>query len=246
MPVTFVCALIGALSISGVPPLNGFMSKWMIYQGIVDLSGSSPYWIIWLLAAMFGSALTLASFVKIIHAVFLGQGQGKPLKESSWIMLLPMIVLSALCVIFGVFAFSIPIPFFISKVVLGIQFSGFWDPTLATILILVSLLLGMILYFLMGKARTIVSKPAYIGGELLDVKEVRVSGINFYNTIVEIFPLPGIYRLAEKRVFDIYEIGKNASFWLSGLLSSLHDGILGTYLSWFLFGAAVLLIILVR
>ena len=105
MPFTFACALIGALSISGVPPLNGFVSKWMIYQGIVGLSGSSPYWIIWLLAAMFGSALTLASFVKIIHAVFLGQGQGKPLKESSWIMLLPMAVLAALCVIFGILPF---------------------------------------------------------------------------------------------------------------------------------------------
>jgi len=248
MPVTFACALIGALSISGVPPLNGFMSKWMIYQGIVDLSGSSPYWIIWLLAAMFGSALTLASFVKIIHAVFLGQGSADMLKtkESSWLMWLPMAVLASLCVIFGIFAYSIPIPFFISKVIYGIQYSGFWNPVLAMIMLLVSLLLGIIFYFATGKAGTIVSKPAYIGGELLDVKEVRVSGINFYNTIVEIFPLPGIYRLAEKKVFDIYEIGKKASFWLSGLLSSLHDGRLGTYIAWLLFGAAVLFLILVR
>ena len=36
MPVTFFASLIFAMSISGVPPFNGFASKWMIYQGIID------------------------------------------------------------------------------------------------------------------------------------------------------------------------------------------------------------------
>jgi formate hydrogenlyase subunit 3/multisubunit Na+/H+ antiporter MnhD subunit len=36
MPVTFAAAIIFAMSISGVPPFNGFASKWMIYQGIID------------------------------------------------------------------------------------------------------------------------------------------------------------------------------------------------------------------
>ena len=47
------------------------MSKWMVYQGLVE-AGTDRYWI-FLVAAMFGSALTLASFVKIAHAVFLGE-----------------------------------------------------------------------------------------------------------------------------------------------------------------------------
>ena len=36
MPVTFAASLIFAVSISGVPPFNGFASKWMIYQGIIE------------------------------------------------------------------------------------------------------------------------------------------------------------------------------------------------------------------
>jgi formate hydrogenlyase subunit 3/multisubunit Na+/H+ antiporter MnhD subunit len=36
MPVTFLSSLIFAMSISGIPPFNGFASKWMIYQGIID------------------------------------------------------------------------------------------------------------------------------------------------------------------------------------------------------------------
>ena len=59
MPWTFVTCLIAALAISGIPPLNGFASKWMIYQGIIDWGGM--LFPLFLLAAMFGSALTLAS-----------------------------------------------------------------------------------------------------------------------------------------------------------------------------------------
>jgi formate hydrogenlyase subunit 3/multisubunit Na+/H+ antiporter MnhD subunit len=41
MPVTFIVSLIFAMSISGMPPLNGFASKWMIYQGIIDFGSGS-------------------------------------------------------------------------------------------------------------------------------------------------------------------------------------------------------------
>jgi len=68
MPLTFIAALIGALSISGVPPFNGFFSKWMVYQGVlVSASQQGRIWQIVLnvcfVLAIFGSALTLASFI---------------------------------------------------------------------------------------------------------------------------------------------------------------------------------------
>ena len=49
MPVTFACFLIASLSISGVPPFNGFVSKWMVYQGIIESAGArNPFWVVWL------------------------------------------------------------------------------------------------------------------------------------------------------------------------------------------------------
>ncbi|MDH7599766.1 MAG: proton-conducting transporter membrane subunit [Sedimentisphaerales bacterium] len=39
MPLTFAACILAALAISGIPPLNGFASKWMIYQGIVQMGG---------------------------------------------------------------------------------------------------------------------------------------------------------------------------------------------------------------
>jgi formate hydrogenlyase subunit 3/multisubunit Na+/H+ antiporter MnhD subunit len=71
MPVTLFVCIVASMSISGIPPLNGFASKWMIYQGIIESGRSGGFlWVVWLTAAMLGSALTLASFMKLLHAAF--------------------------------------------------------------------------------------------------------------------------------------------------------------------------------
>ncbi|MFQ5836216.1 MAG: proton-conducting transporter membrane subunit, partial [bacterium] len=123
MPVTFLTTLVAGLSISGVPPFNGFFSKWMVYQGIVELGKlgrAGNLWILWLLAAMFGSALTLASFMKLIHATFLGTSSNSSPedvssspKEVGLSMSIPMVILASSCVIFGIFAYHLPLRLFI-------------------------------------------------------------------------------------------------------------------------------------
>ncbi|MFA6430960.1 MAG: proton-conducting transporter membrane subunit, partial [Candidatus Margulisiibacteriota bacterium] len=141
MPITFAAFLIAALSISGIPPLNGFVSKWMIYQSLIDTSRINPYWILWLAAALFGSALTLASFVKLIHAVFLGQKGSATEKASevSWQMAVPVAALASLCLIFGIFAYTLPIKQFIIPSIEEFYYSGIWQPALATGMILAGL-----------------------------------------------------------------------------------------------------------
>ncbi len=77
MPLTFLAAVIFSLSISGVPPLNGFASKWLIYQGIIDFGNgtgiANRLWMLWLALAVLGSALTLASFHEISGRCISGQ-----------------------------------------------------------------------------------------------------------------------------------------------------------------------------
>ena len=184
MPLTFGSAMIAALSISGIPPLNGFVSKWMIYQGIIELGKTSPFWIIWLLAAMFGSAFTLASSLKIMHAVFLGQWSESTARarEVSWWMWAPMVIMAALCVLFGIFAFALPLNAFILPSIAGVRYTGFYSPELAALLIIVGLLVGLLIYRL-GEVKKITEKPPYIGGELLDEKTIKVSGVDFFDTI---------------------------------------------------------------
>jgi NADH:ubiquinone oxidoreductase subunit 5 (subunit L)/multisubunit Na+/H+ antiporter MnhA subunit len=241
MPVTFLTFMTASLAISGIPPLNGFVSKWMVYQGIIETAKTGGrLWIIWLLSAMFGSALTLASFMKLIHAVFLGQPDKARAKgyagRTNWFMLIPQIALAILCVIFGIFAGSLPLRYLIFPCLkTEVIFTGVWDSAAAAMLLLGGIILGLLIYLLAGiKIR---STDTFVGGETAkDFPDMRVSGTQFYDTIKDIKFLRGVYILAEKKAFDIYEQAKNAVFAAGGFLRYLHNGVLPTYLVWTLLG----------
>jgi len=249
MPVTFITCLIAALSISGVPPFNGFVSKWMVYQGVIELGRAGDrLWIVWLVAAMFGSALTLASFMKLVHCVFLGSpslGTHQPAPkrhEVSIAMWMPMVVLAVLCVIFGVFAYRVPLKNFIFPAVSGISFLGFWSPGLATLLIIIGIFFGVIIYSI-GNIKGLRMDTAYVGGEIIP-QDGRVTGVDFYDTIKNLGTFRAIYMQAEKRLFDIYDWGTKFVFFFIRRLRQIHSGALPTYLSWSLLGMLVLFIIM--
>lgn len=253
MPITFVTCLIAALAISGVPPMNGFVSKWMVYQGLIEMGkGGDKLWIVWLVAAMFGSALTLASFMKLIHAAFLGQkSAGAATQQHSsevpWTMWLPMAILAGLCLIFGIFAFSIPLKHFILPSISGLStihyplFAGFWQPGLATLLIIIGLIIGGVIYLLGKQGKVREDNLPYVGGEILS-GENRVTGTDFYKTIEEINFFKFLYRKAEEKWFDIYEIKKKQTFFISDKLQKIHSGLLPVYLLWYLVGMAIIII----
>ncbi|MFH1201980.1 MAG: proton-conducting transporter membrane subunit [Candidatus Omnitrophota bacterium] len=246
MPITFLTTLVASLSISGVPPFNGFVSKWMIYQGLVELGKTGDkLWVVWLAAAMFGSALTLASFMKLLHAIFLGQSrpESKSINEVSWQMWLPTAVLAILCIIFGVFANQVPLKFFILPAVGQVTFTGIWSAGLATILIIIGLLLGIFIFNLKGLRPNIRQDAPFTGTDAIDAQS-RVSGTEFYNTIRELGLLGAIYKKAEGGFFDIYEQGKKITFSISGIFQYLHNGILPTYMVWYLLGMLGLFYIL--
>ena len=67
MPITFGIFLFSGLSLAGIPPLNGFTSKWVIFMAAFQ----SGHWLLGA-AAMIGSLLTLAAIMKFAHAAFMG------------------------------------------------------------------------------------------------------------------------------------------------------------------------------
>ena len=75
---------------------------------------------------------------------------------------------------------------------------------------------------------------------------MRISGTEFYRTIQEQRCLKGIYGLAQKKVFDIYEMGVKGTQKLYSVLRYFHNGILPTYLAWCLLGMLVLFYILLK
>jgi formate hydrogenlyase subunit 3/multisubunit Na+/H+ antiporter MnhD subunit len=252
MPISFLCCLVAALAISGIPPLNGFASKWMVYQGLIEMGkAGGRLWVLWLLAAMFGSALTLASFVKLLHAVFLGQRSESLLRRGNTIgevgpsMWVPMAVLAGLCLIFGVFAIGLPVRLLIAPAIgQPLDFLGLWHPAVATWLVLIGIAVGIVIYRLSVTSPSRESE-AFVGGEEI-VPEMTVSGVDFYQTIKEMGFFKGIYREAERKAFDIYDQGRDLVLHVTGLLRDLHGGLLPVYLGWCLAGILILFLVLMR
>ena len=260
MPFSFGACVIAALAISGVPPMNGFASKWLIYQACLDVP--SQWAPILVTAAVFGSALTLASFIKVIHGVFLGSPSSKMVKktvtESPVWMTAPMLVLAILCIVFGIFA-TVPLSRFIAPAMQNLGVEGLqeqlsageitalttlWNPVLATVLLLLALGIGVII-FAWGRGFNIRRTNTYIGGEQLPPLAGHYSGTGFYNSIRSLPGIRAIFNDAEKESFDMYRISGRLGNSLVEALRRSQTGVLSMYISWVVLGLVVIVVYLV-
>ncbi len=111
MPKTAILFLIGAVAISALPPLNGFVSEWLTYQSLLQGFGTTAS----LVRAMFPlsgamlaltGALAAACFVKAFGITFLAQPRSERAanaKEAPPAMLLGMSLLAGICIFLGLF-----------------------------------------------------------------------------------------------------------------------------------------------
>ncbi len=247
MPVTAVCFLITAASIIGVPPFNGFFSKEMVYGAALE---RHP---IFYIAALLGSFLTAASFLKLGHAVYFGKRseENENTKESTLPMLIPMIVIAAICVFFGLYN-RLAVSFFLEPVLEGQSFAEHGPNTLLITLTAI-VLAGALIHHLIGA-------------------KVNGGGVKAADHIHHAPILGGIYDKAEKRYFDPYDIGlkivsiasiilfsldravdwlyDGASVRLAYITSSgirrLHTGNYSLYIIWSLLGGLVVLIMILN
>ena len=111
MPQTALFFLIGAVAISALPPLNGFVSEWLTYQSLLQGFGTTAS--LWRLmfplsGAMLAltGALAAACFVKAFGITFLAQPRSEPAahaQEVSFTMLLGQGLLTTVCAFLGLF-----------------------------------------------------------------------------------------------------------------------------------------------
>jgi len=110
MPFTAFVFLTGCMAIAALPPLNGFVSEWLIFQAIL-LSPGVPSWGIKLIVPAVGAMLALsaalaaACFVKAFGVVFLGRPRtaaAEKAQETDRASLASMFALAALCLLVGI------------------------------------------------------------------------------------------------------------------------------------------------
>jgi len=252
MPITFICFLITAFSISGVPPFNGFFSKELIYDGALEI-----HWIFYAAAAL-GSFLTAASFLKLGHAAFLGKmdQQYANIKEVSWMMYIPMIIIAGVCILFGVYN-SYPIHSLIQPVLANTSLNGNILPevhaNMKLVIITVVVLIAAYLNHRYGVKKT--------GKGIGAVDHIHYAPV-----------LHGLYDRAEQGMFDPYNIGikfinvfsyaafgadratdwiynkfsvKTAYFFANGIKKA-HTGNYSLYILWSLAGMILLVVWIVK
>ena len=108
MPLTAVAFGVGSVAIVGLPPLNGFVSEWTVFQGMLAAGASRDnlrYAVVGAAGLGLIGALALACFTKLDGSVFLGHPRaalaGSPPRDPGPTMLWPMLLLAACCVAIG-------------------------------------------------------------------------------------------------------------------------------------------------
>lgn len=236
------------MSISGVPPFNGFFSKELVYDAALDRGA------VFYLAAVIGSFFTAASFLKLGHAAFFGKihEDHKQVREASWAMTVPMMILALICILFGLFNY-LPI-----RVIQGLipsaaasrSFGGWPASTALVLLTVLALTLAVIVHWF----------NAWKKGSGLKASDYLHYAPGFKQA----------YDAAEKKWFDPYDVGMivvdqaskllwaadRAVDWVYGSLSvsiaymfshgvrKAQSGSTAQYLVWALAGAAVVICVM--
>jgi hydrogenase-4 component B len=115
MPWTAALFLVGSAAISGLPPLNGFVSEWLLFQSLLPGIGApSPLVAVLMVLSLGMLALTAglcaACFVKAFGITFLAMPrtpEAESAHEAAWSMRAGMVVLAVACLVLSVGAFEI-------------------------------------------------------------------------------------------------------------------------------------------
>ncbi|ALG68664.1 hydrogenase 4 subunit B [Beggiatoa leptomitoformis] len=183
LPYTGFFFLIGVLSISALPPFNGFVSEWLIFQAALQapsLDSGVLRALIPLSAALLAltSALSVACFVKLYGIAFLGQPRTRHVKharETSWGMKVGQGLLAVLCLLLGILptnliSFIDTIPQNLLGVGLPSASAGGWlwltpiAPHVASysaplVILSIAMVWALVYLFLRGRKKTRLTRP---------------------------------------------------------------------------------------
>jgi len=107
MPRVALLFLIGSVAICGIPPLNGFVSEFLLYLGFFSQlkAGSLTYLVLLAPVLALVGGLAFIAFTKLYGSIFLGTPRSPAAAhphEAGWPMLVPMAFFALLCLLIGV------------------------------------------------------------------------------------------------------------------------------------------------
>lgn len=226
MPVTFTVYLIAIISLAGIPPMSGFVSKWLIFQAL-----SQQGMVFVAFAVFFGSIGSFLYVFRPLSAVFLGQLSTKhaDVKEAPIAMQIPMYFLSALTLFFG----TMPgvLLKYIGKIesAVGIQpiivdgtkvvgANGVLNPVVMTTVFGFGFVLALLLFLALPKTKKVGLMDTYTSSEFIYTPELYHYAHNFYAPFERLYAKhPSVEKLYDKMALRASEIGQVADSWFSSV-----------------------------
>ena len=101
MPLTGAAIVVGGLSLIGIPGTAGFVSKWLLVQAAFERGVDQPVYLLVAFAILASSLLAVVYVWRVIEVLYLQKPTGEA-REVSWSMQIPMWILAAGCIYFGV------------------------------------------------------------------------------------------------------------------------------------------------
>ncbi len=215
MPWTFLATLISIIALAGLPPLGGFVGKWMLYEALIT---SDHYYLV-IMIFLSSTAAFLYSY-RILFGLFLGQEEPEfeNVKEAPLVMLIPMLILSGISVLAGTFPGFILQPIQEAMAVLGFenripdmewyQLSVLFN-TWGDKVVLQNVMISIMGVFLVGLAfitikgyknqRYVTTKDISSSGEVIQPEDNMTFQMDFYKPFER-----AIWPLLKRKIDDYY------------------------------------------
>ena len=216
MPFTFLVALFAIINVAGVPPLGGFISKWFLYEALIQ---SNHYFLVIIIFA--ASTAAFLYLYRFIFSLFLGQQEKEieNVKEAPASMIIPMLLMAAFTLAVGYRPGILLAPISSAMGYLGIQnvawqnsvlFSGWGEKvdmlsvfaSIGTIFILAAIFITWKNY---RETRWVSTKDIHTAGEVPTENENLTYSVNFHQPFER--ALGDLLKYSVDKIYNLF--GKN-------------------------------------
>ncbi|MCG7969169.1 MAG: NADH dehydrogenase subunit, partial [Candidatus Thiodiazotropha taylori] len=200
MPLSFLVLLTGIIGLAGLPPMNGFVSKWLVYRSLLE--DGMP---LLFLGTIIGTLGTILSVYKLIHNMFLGQlrVEHEQVREAPWSMMTPMLLLAGVIFVTGLLP-GIPLTWVSAalqtigltgpEITLGgiESSSGSLDMIWVIGVLFAGFGIGAVIFYSAGPSKRVHQLDNYAGGHFLTADVRYQYSDNFYSGLMHL--IRGWYR----------------------------------------------------
>jgi NADH-quinone oxidoreductase subunit M len=251
MPWTFMASLFSIIALAGVPPLGGFVGKWMLYESLITSGFGSNYFLV-VMVFLSSTAAFLYSY-RFLFGLFLGQEEPEydHVKEAPAIMVIPMVILSLLLLVIGAFPGLLFEPIANAMSFMGVQVS--WDMTVLsnvwgdtvhmepiwTSILIVFVIAATFLTFKNRKStRYVTTKDIHTSGEIPEAHENMTYAVDFYRPFER-----AIEPVLKRKMDEYYNAFGEGLESLFGFLRKIYTGNGQTYAVYVIIFLSILILI---